>query len=47
MAETLPIGTLEATAEPAKRKVPNNILGKDDFMSLMLTQIRHQDPLEP
>lgn len=47
MAEALPIGTLEATFEPAKRKVPNNILGKDDFMSLMLTQIRHQDPLEP
>lgn len=47
MAEALPIGTLEATLEPPKRKVPNNVLGKDDFMSLMLTQIRHQDPLEP
>ena len=45
--ETPPVGTLEATHEPFERKVPRKLLGKDDFMSLMLTQIRHQDPLEP
>jgi len=47
MSETRPVGNLEPTLEPVKRKAPNNVLGKDDFMSLMLTQIRHQDPLEP
>ncbi len=29
-------------ARPAK-----NVLGKDDFMKLLMTQLRHQDPMKP
>lgn len=28
-------------------KAPNNALGKDDFMRLLLTQMQNQDPLNP
>ncbi|UCD16224.1 MAG: flagellar hook assembly protein FlgD [Candidatus Zixiibacteriota bacterium] len=27
--------------------VPDNILGKEDFLRLLVTQLTHQDPLEP
>lgn len=39
-APTIPI----SAGEVAK---PKNIMGKDDFMKLLVTQLRYQDPLNP
>ncbi len=48
MPEVKPLlASPEPTVEKNKRAVPNNVLGKDDFLTLMLVQMRHQDPLEP
>jgi len=39
---------LGATYDPnANKRVTNNALGKDDFLKLMITQMQHQDPLDP
>ena len=41
-AASLPAGT--STSTPATKKEP---IGKDAFLSLLVTQLQHQDPLNP
>lgn len=40
--------TLETTYNPdANKRQPTNTLGKDDFLKLMIVQMKNQDPLNP
>lgn len=40
-----PLETLGLVREPAR--LPSNELGQDQFLELMITQLRNQDPLKP
>jgi flagellar biosynthesis/type III secretory pathway M-ring protein FliF/YscJ len=42
---TASTGTTSVTAQPVES--PNERLGKDDFLKLLVTQLQHQDPLSP
>jgi flagellar basal-body rod modification protein FlgD len=34
-------------ANPTSTSAPNDSLGKDTFLQLLVTQLQHQDPLDP
>jgi flagellar basal-body rod modification protein FlgD len=40
-------GTVNTATNPTTNKTANDMLGKDAFFRLLVTQLRHQDPLSP
>ena len=42
-----PITPIDPTASTAQSKASVKILGKDDFLNMLIAQLQHQDPLNP
>jgi flagellar basal-body rod modification protein FlgD len=47
MASTNPVNDAFGYTPPAKTSTPNNGLGKDTFMKLLVAQMSQQNPMEP
>ena len=39
--------TPATTGTSSKTQLPGSALGKDDFLKLLVSQLQHQDPMEP
>jgi flagellar basal-body rod modification protein FlgD len=42
-----PLNPLDTSTEAAQSSAPVKILDKDDFLNMLITQLQHQDPLNP
>ena len=42
-----PITTTTATTASSTKKAADSVLGKDDFLKLMVAQMKNQDPMNP
>jgi len=42
-----PINAIDTTTSDAQSSAPAKILGKDDFLNMLIAQLQHQDPLNP
>ncbi|MDE3838522.1 flagellar hook assembly protein FlgD [Bacillus methanolicus] len=47
MANTIDSSLLLSNYQQNTRKTGTNILGKDDFLKILMTQLQNQDPLNP
>jgi flagellar basal-body rod modification protein FlgD len=47
MSNTIEPSLLLSNYKPPERKTGNQILGKDDFLRILLVQLQNQDPLNP
>jgi flagellar basal-body rod modification protein FlgD len=47
MSNTIDPSLLLSNYKPPERKTGNQILGKDDFLKILLVQLQNQDPLNP
>jgi flagellar basal-body rod modification protein FlgD len=47
MSNTIDPNLLLSNYKPPERKTGNQILGKDDFLRILLVQLQNQDPLNP
>lgn len=47
MLDTRPLGSASPSAVATATERARTALGKDDFLRLLVTQLRHQDPLNP
>lgn len=47
MANTIDSSLLLSNYQSTQRKTGSDILGKDDFLKLLMTQLQNQDPLNP
>lgn len=47
MANTIDSSLLLSSHQAAQRKTGSDILGKDDFLKILMTQLQNQDPMNP